>query len=67
MTERLQKILSSRGLCSRRKAEEWITAGRVSVNGAVAALGDSADPEVDEIRVDGRLLRQEEKRIFIWV
>ena len=56
MTERLQKILSARGICSRRKAEGWITAGKVTVNGAVAHLGDSADPDVDEIKVDGKAL-----------
>ena len=65
MTERLQKILSSRGLCSRRKAEEWITAGRVSVNGAVGALGDSADPEVDVIRVDGKELPKPDDFVYI--
>jgi 23S rRNA pseudouridine2605 synthase len=65
MTERLQKILSSRGLCSRRKAEEWITAGRVTVNGAVAALGDSADPETDEIRVDGKELPKPDDFVYI--
>ena len=53
MTERLQKILASRGVCSRRKAEEWITAGRVTVNGAVALLGQSADPDIDDIQLDG--------------
>ena len=53
MTERLQKILASRGVCSRRKAEELINAGRVTVNGGVATLGQSADPEVDEILLDG--------------
>ena len=42
--ERLQKILSARGVASRRAAEEWIKAGRVSVNGRTAALGDTADP-----------------------
>ena len=56
MTERLQKILSARGICSRRKAEEWIAAGKVTVNGAVAHLGDSADPDTDEIQVDGKVL-----------
>ena len=56
MTERLQKILSGRGVCSRRKAEGWILAGRVCCNGIVAALGDSADPDVDEITVDGKPL-----------
>ena len=56
MMERLQKILASRGVCSRRKAEEIIQAGRVTVNGQVAALGDSADVDVDEILLDGEPL-----------
>lgn len=54
MTERLQKILSGRGICSRRKAEEYITAGRVTVNGQTAALGDRADPEKDVVALDGK-------------
>lgn len=53
MEDRLQKILSAAGVCSRRKAEEYITAGRVTVNGAVAALGDRADPARDQIALDG--------------
>lgn len=53
MTERLQKILSARGVASRRRAEEMISQGRVAVNGKTAQLGDAADPEVDEITVDG--------------
>lgn len=53
MTERLQKILASRGLCSRRTAEQWISAGRVSVNGITAQLGQPADPELDTILLDG--------------
>ena len=56
MKERLQKILSSRGVCSRRKAEELITAGKVSVNGITAQLGDAADSEIDEILVEGKPL-----------
>ena len=56
MKERLQKILSGRGVCSRRKAEEWIEAGRVTCNGIVAQLGDAADPEIDTILVDGKPL-----------
>ena len=44
MKERLQKILSARGVASRRKAEALIRAGQVSVNGVPASLGDSADP-----------------------
>jgi len=46
MTERLQKILSARGVASRRKAEELIAAGRVTCNGRVCALGDSADTDL---------------------
>ena len=65
MKERLQKILSARGLCSRRKAEEWIQAGRVTCNGAVAQLGDAADPEMDEIRIDGKLLPAREEYVYI--
>ena len=56
MNQRLQKLISASGLASRRKAEELIAAGRVKVNGFVAILGQSADPERDEITVDGRAL-----------
>lgn len=55
MLERLQKILSARGIASRRKAEEYITAGLVKVNGVVAKLGDKADPETDAIEIDGKV------------
>ena len=65
MQERLQKILSARGVCSRRKAEEMITAGRVSINGRVALLGESADPDVDEIKVDGALLPSQSEYVYI--
>ena len=63
MTQRIQKILSARGICSRRKAEEMIGAGRVMINGAVARLGDSADPDLDEIVVDGALLPSQEEYV----
>lgn len=53
MEQRLQKLIAASGLCSRRTAEAWIAAGRVTVNGAAAALGQSADPERDVILVDG--------------
>lgn len=56
MKERLQKILSARGLASRRKAEEMILAGRVLCNGIPAELGMTADPNVDLIVVDGKPL-----------
>jgi len=54
--ERLQKLLARAGIASRRGAEGLIAAGRVTVNGAVATLGQSADPDVDAIAVDGRPL-----------
>ena len=56
MGERLQKILSQWGVASRRGAESLIQAGRVSVNGAVAELGQKADPQCDHIQLDGRKL-----------
>ena len=64
--ERLQKILAAAGIASRRKAEELITAGRVSVNGEqVTELGSKADARTDEIRVDGQLLRGRERHVYI--
>lgn len=65
MKERLQKILSARGVASRRRAEEMISAGRVQVNGAVASLGDTADPAVDEILVDGSPLPASQDYVYI--
>lgn len=62
---RLQKILSARGVASRRKAEEMIAAGRVSVNGRTAALGDSADPDLDEISVDGKIIPAAGEKMYI--
>lgn len=54
MEERLQKILSAAGLCSRRQAEEHLRNGRVKVNGVPAGLGDRADPLHDQIELDGK-------------
>ncbi len=65
MKERLQKLLSARGIASRRKAEEMISAGLVSVNGQTAHLGDSADPDLDEIRVEGKPLPASEDRVYL--
>lgn len=56
MIERIQKIIASRGVTSRRKAEEMITAGRVTCNGRVCLLGESADPDMDIILLDGKPL-----------
>ena len=65
MNERLQKILASRGVASRRSAEVMISAGRVSVNGRTALLGESADPEKDTILLDGRPLPSREEYVYI--
>jgi 23S rRNA pseudouridine2605 synthase len=65
MTERLQKILSGCGVCSRRKAEEYIAAGRVTVNGRAAQLGDTADPVMDEILLDGSKLPSKSDHVYI--
>jgi 23S rRNA pseudouridine2605 synthase len=54
--ERLQKLIARAGLASRRGAETLIADGRVRVNGRLAAIGDSADPERDLVEVDGRPL-----------
>jgi 23S rRNA pseudouridine2605 synthase len=66
MQERLQKIIAKAGITSRRKAEELIVQGRVSVNGQVVAeLGSKADPTRDQILVDGRPLRRMSKRLYL--
>ena len=62
MEERLQKLLSAAGVCSRRRAEEYILAGRVTVNGRPAALGDRADPERDVVALDGKPVEQARER-----
>lgn len=54
--ERLQKLLAMAGVCSRRRAEELLRAGRVQVNGQVARLGDRADPARDQLLLDGQLV-----------
>lgn len=65
MKERLQKILSARGVASRRKAEEMIQAGLVTVNGTPAVIGTMADPEVDEILVEGNPLPPPAEFVYI--
>lgn len=65
-TERLQKIISAAGIASRRKAEQLIAGGLVSVNGQVITeLGSKADPEHDHIRVNGKLLRGAERHVYL--
>lgn len=65
MNERIQKILSARGVSSRRKAEEMILQGRVLCNGKVCVLGDRADPDVDSILIDGEPLPGEQTHIYL--
>lgn len=65
MEERLQKLISAAGLCSRRKAEEWLAAGRVKVNGSVASVGDKADLDMDAVEVDGVLLSRPTEHTYI--
>ena len=63
--DRLQKILAAAGVASRRKAEELITSGRVTVNGRIITeLGTKADPAKDEIRVDGRPIKRENRLLY---
>lgn len=65
MEQRLQKILAQMGVASRRKAEDLIVEGRVTVNGKVAAVGMKADPASDHIKVDGKLLIKPEPKIYL--
>lgn len=65
MEDRLQKLLSAAGVCSRRRAEEYITAGRVTVNGRPASLGDRADPDRDEIALDGQPVVRSQTRTVL--
>ena len=65
-TERLQKIIAAAGIASRRKAEELITGGLVSVNGQIVTeLGTKADSERDHIRVNGKLLHGPERHVYL--
>jgi 23S rRNA pseudouridine2605 synthase len=65
MEKRLQKILSEMGITSRRKAEDLIFEGRVTVNGRIATIGTKADPVKDHIKVNGKLLIRPEPKVYI--
>ena len=65
MTERIQKILSARGVASRRKAEEMIKQGRVVCNGIACTLGQSVDPDIDKITIDGNPLPALNERVYL--
>jgi 23S rRNA pseudouridine2605 synthase len=63
--ERLQKILSESGVCSRREAERLIAAGRVKVDGVVAVIGQSADAKKHKITLDGQRINEKAKHVYI--
>ncbi len=65
MVQRIQKILSDRGIASRRQAEQMIIDGRVSCNGVMCSLGQSADPDVDVITVDGNVIPKSPDSVYI--
>lgn len=65
MEERLQKLLSMAGAASRRKGEEYIRAGRVTVNGKPAKLGDKADLSRDRVELDGKPLKAREEHTYL--
>lgn len=68
MEERLQKLMAQAGLGSRRDNEKVIAAGKVRVNGRTAKLGDKADPNKDQVEVNGRLLKlRENQDKFIYI
>lgn len=64
MLERIQKILSARGIASRRKAEEYIGRGLVKVNGVPASIGQKADSSKDVIEVDGKVLDERAELLY---
>jgi 23S rRNA pseudouridine2604 synthase len=61
---RLNKFISDTGICSRREADSWIEAGRVTINGLAATLGTQVD-DGDDVRVDGRALKQRPRDTYI--
>lgn len=65
MLERIQKIISARGLASRRYAEQLILDGRVTCNGIVCELGHKADPDADIIAIDGKPLPEKSESVYI--
>lgn len=67
MDERVQKLLSQWGVASRRQAEQMILAGRVRLNGAIAQLGQKANPTLDRIEVDGVLIRPHQRPASIYL
>jgi 23S rRNA pseudouridine2605 synthase len=67
MEERLQKLLAQRGIASRRHSEQLIVEGKVRVNGQVAVLGQKANPDIDAIEVDGKVLGRAQRPDCIYI
>lgn len=65
--QRIQKVLSDQGICSRRAAERLIEEGRVKVNGHPVTLGDKMDPDYDKVSIDGKTVRIVRKRKYIYI
>lgn len=65
MEERIQKLISTSGIASRRQAEQMIREGRVRVNGNTAVLGDTADPDEDVVELDGRRLKKAPEKRYV--
>ena len=65
--QRIQKVLSDQGICSRRAAERLIEEGRVKVNGHPVTLGDKMDPDYDKVSIDGKNMRIVRKRKYIYL
>lgn len=65
MQQRVQKFLSEAGIASRRKAEEFIKSGQVSINGHRAQLGDKVDPTKDEVKVYGKVIKVRSEKIYL--
>lgn len=63
--ERLQKVIANSGYCSRRKAEELITSGKVSINGNIETELGTKVTELDEIRIDGKKITSERKEYYL--
>ena len=61
---RLQKYMSQAGICSRRKAEEYISAGQITVNGKVATIWQSVDPSIDEVRLWNQAILEQENFVY---
>lgn len=63
---RINKFLSNNGVCSRRQADVYVDAGRVRINGRVVdKLGTMVNEETDEVKVDGQIIKKEEKKLYI--